>query len=570
MKYEDKLQLWLKNATDDPDLIEELESVKNDEEAVVDRFYKELEFGTGGLRGVIGAGANRINVYTVARATQGLSEYVRKVGGKKVAVAYDCRIKSDLFAKTAARVFAANGLKVYMYGELMPTPMLSWAVRRLGCDAGIVITASHNPSKYNGYKAYGPDGCQLTLEASGEVIGFINKIDIFSGVKYKDYGEAVKSGEIEIISQDIIDEYLGAVKGCMVNPDVFDGADLKVIYTPLHGAGNKPVRAILKQIGVENVSVVRSQEEPDGYFPTLPFPNPEFKEAFNEAIKVAKQEPADILLATDPDADRVGVAVNTGGDFTLITGNEMGVLMLNYILSVKKQLGTLPENPVAVTTIVSTDLVKKIAPEYNCTVIETLTGFKFIGEQIALLEQKGETQRFVLGFEESYGYLGGGYVRDKDAVFASMMICEMAAYYKKQGKTLVDVIEEIYKKYGYFLHSQLSFTCEGVTGMQKMAQTMQRLRTDIPKTVGGLAVLQVSDYNTSETTDVATGKKTALTLPKSDVLCYSLENSASAIIRPSGTEPKIKVYVTAVGKTRSEAQSVEKTIAEDMTKILDL
>mgnify|MGYP004607825865 FL=1 len=570
MQYEDKLKLWLENATEDPDLIEELESVKNDEEAVADRFYKDLEFGTGGLRGVIGAGSNRMNVYTVARATQALSEYVCAVGGKSVAIAHDCRIKADLFAKTAARVFAANGLKVYTYSELMPTPMLSWAVRALGCAAGIVITASHNPSKYNGYKAYGPDGCQLNLDASEQVIELAGKVDIFGGVKYTDYDKALENGDIEIISDEIIEEYLDAVAECAVCPDVLKETDLKVIYTPLHGAGNKPVQAILKKIGVKSVSVVESQREPDGRFPTLPFPNPEFKEAFTEAIKVAKTTPADILLATDPDADRVGVAVNTGDDYTLITGNEMGVLMLNYILSVKKQLGTLPKNPIAVTTIVSTDLVKKIAPEYNCSIIETLTGFKFIGEQIALLEEKNEENRFMLGFEESYGYLGGSYVRDKDAVFASMMICEMAAYYKRQGKTLCDVIQSIYEKYGFFLHSQLNFTCEGITGMQKMNQTMSDLRDKIPETIGGLKVEAFSDYKASEKTDIKTGEKTALTLPKSDVLCYSLANMASAIVRPSGTEPKIKVYVAAVGKTGAEAEKIEKAIAEDMTNLLGL
>ncbi len=570
MKYQDKLDLWLERATEDKDLIEELNAVKDDEDAVIDRFYKELEFGTGGLRGVIGAGANRMNIYTVARATQGLSEYVKRVGGKSIAIAYDCRIKSDLFARTAARVIAANGLKAYIYNELMPTPMLSWAVRRLGCDAGIVITASHNPSKYNGYKAYGPDGCQLTLEASNEVIGYINNIDIFDGVKYADYDESLKNGGIETISQEVIDDYIKAVKNCMVNPDVCKGAGLKVIYTPLHGAGNKPVRRILHEIGIENLTVVRSQEFPDGHFPTLPFPNPEFPEAFTEAKRFAAVESADLLLATDPDSDRVGVAVKVNDDYRLISGNEMGVLMLNYKLAMKKQLGTLPEKPVCVSTIVSTNLIDLIAKEYNCEIIRTLTGFKFIGEQIAFLEEKNEEDRYVLGFEESYGYLGGGYVRDKDAVFSSMMICEMAAYYKTQGKSLCDVIDEIYEKYGYFIHTQKSFVCEGVSGMQQMADTMARLHNDAPNEIAGLKVLSVSDYKTSVKTNKETGNTEAITLPKSDVLGYELENNAIAMVRPSGTEPKIKIYVTAVGKTRLDAEKIEKDITEDMTKILGL
>ena len=570
MKFEEKLNLWLEKAVADPDLKTELENMKNDEDAVYECFYKDLEFGTAGLRGIIGAGSNRMNVYTVGRATQGLSEYVKRVGGESVAIAYDSRIKSELFARTAAQVLAANGITAYIYNELMPTPMLSWAVRRLKCAAGIVITASHNPSKYNGYKAYGPDGCQLTLDASNEVLGYIKNIDFFGGIKTVDYDKAVADGGIKIITQDIIDEYLDAVKACMVNPSVMDGVDFKVIYTPLHGAGNKPVRAILDKIGVKNVTVVKSQELPDGRFPTLPFPNPEFREAFDEAIKVSAEEPADLLLATDPDADRVGVAVRQGDDWRLISGNEMGVLMLNYILSVKSQLGTLPQKPMAVTTIVSTDLVKLIAPEYDCEIVETLTGFKFIGEQIALLEEKGEENRFMLGFEESYGYLGGGYVRDKDAVFASQLICEMAAHYQKQGKSLGDVMDSIYEKYGYFLHSQLNFVCEGASGMQKMADTMARLQKELPETIAGRKVISFANYKTSEQVDIATGAKTTLTLPKADVLVYALEGNASAIVRPSGTEPKIKVYVTAVDKTRQGAQDVQKAIADDMTKLLGI
>ena len=570
MKYQDKLNLWLEKAVSDPDLKAELESIKDNEDAVIERFYKELEFGTGGLRGIIGAGSNRINVYTVARATQGLCEYVKRVGGKSVAIAHDCRIKSDLFARTAAEVFAASGIKAYIYSELMPTPMLSWAVRRLNCAAGIVITASHNPSKYNGYKAYGPDGCQLTLEASNEVIGYVNKLDIFNDVKRVNFDDAVKSGDIEFISQQVIDEYLDAVKACMVNPDAFDGVDFKVIYTPLHGAGNKPVQAILKKVGVKNVEVVKSQEQPDGSFPTLPFPNPEFREAFDEAIKVSKQVNADLLLATDPDADRVGVAIKSGDDWRLISGNEMGVLMLNYILSSKKEQGTLPEKPMAVTTIVSTDLVKLVAKEYGCEIVETLTGFKFIGEQIAMLEEKGEENRYMLGFEESYGYLGGAYVRDKDAVYASMLICEMAAYYQKKGLSLGDVIDSIYEKYGYFLHSQLNFTCEGVTGMQKMADTIARLQVEIPQTVAGQKVIEFANYKTSEKLNLITGEKSVLTLPKSDVLVYTLENNNGAIVRPSGTEPKIKVYVTAVADSREKALEIQSSISDDMTKLLNI
>ncbi len=569
MKYENELKLWLQNATMDPDLKVELESVSANEDEVVDRFYRELEFGTGGLRGVIGAGTNRMNVYTIGKATQGLSEYINETSKNgSVALSYDSRIKSDLFAKTAASVFAANGIKVYLYPELMPTPMLSYAVRALGCDAGAMVTASHNPSKYNGYKVYGSDGCQLTLEASEIVLDKINNIDIFSGVKYADFDKALAEGTISYITWDVIDRYLTEVQRRAVNKNITDEVDLKVVYTPLHGSGNKPVRAILNRIGVKNVTVVKSQELPDGNFPTAPYPNPEIKQAFEESLKVAKEVQPDILLATDPDCDRVGIAVKNGDDYTLMTGNEVGCLLLDYILKGRTENGTLPKNPIAVKTIVTSEMSAKIAENYNCEIIDVLTGFKFIGEQIGLLEEKGEEERYVFGFEESYGYLAGGYVRDKDAVVASMLICEMAAYYKKQGKTLLQVMDDLYKTYGYYLLTQQSYTFEGKTGMEKMQQLMEDIRNNPPAEVGGMKVTVFKDYLTSVEKDITTGLTKEIELPSSNVLSFSLEGGASAIVRPSGTEPKIKVYVSAVGKTAEQTKEVAKAIEDSASLLL--
>ena len=562
---------WVANATADSDLTEELLSIKGNETEISDRFYKNLEFGTAGLRGIIGAGTNRMNIYTVGAASQGLAQYVNSITPNgKVAIAYDSRIKSDLFAKHAASVFAANGVTVYLYPELAPTPMLSFAVRYLKCDAGTVLTASHNPSKYNGYKAYGPDGCQLGLEASEYVLSIIEKLDIFKDVKTCDFDTAVKDGKIKLIGDDVVNAYLDAVQNRSVADSSYKFNDLKVIYTPLHGAGNKPVRAILERIGVKNVVVVPEQELPDGNFPTAPYPNPEIRQSFECALKLAEKENPDILLATDPDSDRVGIAVKHNNEFCLMSGNDVGALLLNYILERRTSLGNLPKNPVAVKTIVSTKLVNSIAADYGCELKEVLTGFKFIGEQVLLLEQKGEEDRFIFGFEESYGYLAGGYVRDKDAVVASMLICEMCCYYKSKGMTLIEVLDSLYKKYGYFYSCQRSITCEGQDGMAKMSDAMKNLRENPPKEIAGFKTLNVLDYLTSVNTELSSGNTNVINLPKSNVLSYVLEDGAGAIVRPSGTEPKIKIYIFSAGDNLENAIETAKTIGDDVQKSLNL
>ena len=566
--FEEKYKLWCEKAFGDPDLVSELKAINGNEEAISDAFYKDLEFGTGGLRGVIGAGTNRMNIYTVGKASQGLAAYVNSVTKNgRVAIAYDSRIKSDLFAKTAASIFAANGIKVFIYKELMPTPMLSFAVRRLKCDAGVVVTASHNPAKYNGYKAYGPDGCQLGLEAADYVLSIMNKVDIFDDVKTTDFENAVKEGKIEYIGDDIINEYLDCVMACRVAPNTDVGA-LKVIYTPLHGSGNKPVRKILSKIGVTNVTVVPEQEKPNGNFPTAPYPNPEIRQAFECALKLAKDIKPDLLLATDPDCDRVGIAIPDKDEYKLFSGNDVGALLLDFVLSRRKANGTLPKDPIAVKTIVSTELCRKIADNYGCKLIDVLTGFKFIGEQITELEKKGEENRYVFGFEESYGYLGGTYVRDKDAVIASMLICEMVAFYKAEGKSLIDVLDGLYKKYGYFLCSQKSFTCEGESGMNKIKGIMTELRTNPPTEINGHKVVKRDDYDTSVSYDTVNGVENKITLPKSNVLCYYMEDGSSLIVRPSGTEPKIKMYLGSVGKTMESSEKELSLLADVGTKLL--
>lgn len=564
----EKYELWCKKAVKDADLVKELESIKGDEEAISDAFYKDLEFGTGGLRGVIGAGTNRMNVYTVGKASQGLAAYVNSVSKNgRIAVAYDSRIKSDLFAKTAASIFAANGIKVYIYKELMPTPMLSFAVRRLKCDAGVVVTASHNPAKYNGYKAYGPDGCQLGLEAADYVLSIMNKVDIFDEVKTVDFDKAVEEGKIEYIGDDIIEEYLNCVLACRVAPNA-DVESLKVIYTPLHGSGNKPVRSILKKIGVTNVTVVPEQELPDGNFPTAPYPNPEIRQAFECALKLADEVKPDLLLATDPDCDRVGIAVPDGGEYKLLSGNDVGALLLDFVLARRTENGTLPKNPIAVKTIVTTELCRKIAESYGCELIDVLTGFKFIGEQITMLEEKGEEDRYIFGFEESYGYLGGTYVRDKDAVIGSMLICEMVAFYKEQGKNLIEVLDGIYKKFGYYFCAQKSFTCEGESGMKQIKGIMETLRNEPPAEINGSAVVKLDDYDTSVSRDLKNGGEKKITLPRSNVLCFYMEDGCSLIVRPSGTEPKIKLYLGAVGETEPAAKAKLEGLGDSGTKLL--
>lgn len=570
MNINELYKLWCEKAIEDTDLKKELCDVKDDAEAINDRFYRNLEFGTGGLRGVIGAGTNRMNIYTVRRATQGFADYINEAyENAHVAVSYDSRIKSDVFAKAAAGVFAANGIHVHIYSELMPTPMLSFAVRELDCQAGVMVTASHNPSKYNGYKAYGADGCQLSVAESEKVIEKVNVLDMFDGVKCMKFEDAVKLGMVEYIGQQVIDRFYENVLSEGLNTELVAGSGLKVVYTPLNGTGNKPVRHILEKIGVKDVVVVPEQENPDGNFTTCPYPNPEIKEALEYGLKLCEKVKPDLLLATDPDCDRVGIAVpGENGEYVLFTGNEVGAMLLEYICSERTKKGTMPKNPITVKTIVTTDIIKKIAKEYNVEVIEVLTGFKFIGEQIGILEKKGEDDRYIFGYEESYGYLSGSYVRDKDAVNASMLICEMAAYYRTQGISLLQARENMYKKYGVYYHTQQSFAFEGEAGMAKMNDIMSKLRENHPTEIGGFKVVKFADYLNSVIVDINSGEKTQITLPKSNVLSFGLEGDAGVVIRPSGTEPKIKAYYTAIGNDRKTAESVENKLSESFSQLI--
>lgn len=542
---------WLQQPLDDQDLTEELQSIQGQEDEINDRFYRELEFGTAGLRGVIGAGTNRMNVYTVRKATQGLSNYLLKHAEGKpqsVAIAYDSRIKGVLFSKESAAVLAANGIKAYIYPQLMPTPALSYAVRHLKCDAGICVTASHNPAKYNGYKAYGSDGCQITADMADGITQEIGALDIFADVKKMDFEEGRKQGLIEYIG----DETMGAFLDDVYKESLIDDAsNLKLVYTPLNGAGRVCVLRILERIGIKDVTVVPEQEYPDGNFPTCPYPNPEFREALQKGLELCEKVQPDLLLATDPDSDRVGIAVNQGGEFKLMTGNEVGILLLDFIARVKQEQGKLPAHPVAVTTIVSTDMVDPIAEHYGIEMRRCLTGFKYIGDIIADVEQKeGSYESFLLGFEESYGYLSGGYVRDKDAVDGSMLICEMASYYKRQGKTLVDAMNDLYETYGYYQNATLNFGFEGEDGMKTMQKIMDTLRSDPPAEIAGTKVIGRSDYEASQSYG---DKEGVIDLPKSNVLEYRLENGCKLIVRPSGTEPKIKIYLSGKGATMEES-----------------
>ena len=571
MNINELYSLWCEKAVDDPDLKQELISVADDSEGINDRFYRNLEFGTGDLRGVIGAGTNRMNIYTVRRATQGFADYINEAFDKpSVAIAYDSRIKSDVFAKAAAGVFAANGIHVYIYGELMPTPMLSFAVRELNCQAGVMVTASHNPSKYNGYKAYGADGCQLNLTDAETVIKKVNALDMFDGVKHIKFDDAVESGMVEYIGQSVIDKFYENVLAQGLNTNLVADSGLKVVYTPLNGTGNKPVRHILNKIGIKNVTVVPEQEMPDGNFTTCPYPNPEIREALELGLKLCDEVKPDLLLATDPDCDRVGIAVpDENGDYVLFSGNEVGAMLLEYICSERTRQGTMPKNPITVKTIVTTDIIKKIAEKYGVELIEVLTGFKFIGEQIGILEKQGEEDRFIFGYEESYGYLAGNYVRDKDAVNASMLICEMAAFYRTKGISLIQARENMYKTYGVYYHTQQSFTFEGKAGMEKMNSIMENLRKNYVAEIGGLKVILFEDYLEGISKNVETGKITEIKLPKSNVLVFGLTDGAKVIIRPSGTEPKIKAYYTAIGETQSDAQALEKKLAESFSKLIN-
>ncbi len=555
---------WCNKAIEDKDLTAELASISGNDEEIYDRFYRALEFGTAGLRGIIGAGTNRMNIYVVRQATQGLANYVlNKYSKGAVAISHDSRIKADLFMIEAARVLAANGIKVYITSELQPTPVLSYLVRHFKCQAGIMITASHNPAAYNGYKAYGEDGCQMTDVAATAVYNEIQSIDMFDGVKIADFDEAVKNGMIEYVDDSVYTQYLDCVKSRQVSEGICDGADLSVVYTPLNGTGNKLVRRVMADIGVKKVSIVKEQEMPDGNFTTCPYPNPEIKEALQKGLELCEAEKPDLLLATDPDADRVGIAVKDyDGSYRLLTGNETGAMLTEFILRSRTEEGTLPENPIIVKTIVTTKLINAICNKYGAELKNVLTGFKYIGEVILNLEKDAQEDRFVFGFEESYGYLSGSYVRDKDAVVASMLICEMAAYYKKQGKTLAMVMDEMYKEYGFYKNTTLNFGFSGAAGMQKMADIMSSLRENPPKEFASYKVLKIADYLESKEYDLLTGDVTDIDLPKSNVLSYSLEGEHACIIRPSGTEPKIKLYITAVGKDADDAQAITDKLAD--------
>lgn len=559
-------KIWLSKVSDN-ELIKELKNM--DEKTIEDAFYKNLEFGTGGLRGVIGAGLNRMNIFTVAKATQGICNYLNSLGKNdlSVAIAYDSRNKSDLFSKTAAGVFAANNIKCYIFKELMPTPTLSFAVRKLKCDSGIILTASHNPAKYNGYKVYGSDGCQITLDMANAVLFEIEKVDIFNDVKSITFEDGISNGMIELIKDELVNDFLDSVQSCSIDTDSLKKSHLSVLYTPLNGTGNKPVKAILNSIGVEKVTIVPEQELPDGNFTTCTYPNPEERAAFSKALELSKTCKPDILLATDPDCDRVGVAVKKDDDYELLTGNETGCLLLNYILERRKELGTLPKHPVVVKTIVTSRLADTIAKSFGAEIIDTLTGFKFIGEQIGILEKNGEENRYIFGFEESYGCLPGTYVRDKDAVAASMLICEMAGYYKLKGLTLLDMLDKVYSTYGCYRHKLLSFVFEGADGTAHMKELTASFRKGINE-IAGLKMVATYDYLTSTKKDLITSLETHINLPKSDVIALELENNCEVIVRPSGTEPKLKCYLTAKAKTIDEADLIIENIKNHLDKII--
>lgn len=557
MQYE----LWTKKATQDADVVAELAAIAGNEDKIEDAFYRNLAFGTGGLRGVIGAGTNRMNIHTVAKASQGLADYVNKnfkEEERRIAVSYDSRIKADLFAKVASGVFAANGIEVFIYTELMPTPCLSYAVRALHCAAGIMVTASHNPSKYNGYKVYGADGCQITTEAAALILAEIEKLDIFEDVKLGDFDTYMADGKITYISDQVYTDFVEEVKKqSLLGPNDRIDRDVAIVYSPLNGTGLKPVTRTLKETGFTNITVVKEQELPDGNFPTCPYPNPEIKEAMALGMEYAKKCNADLLLATDPDCDRVGIAVkNPQGEYVLLTGNQTGCLLLDYVCSRRKANGTMPEDPVMVKTIVTMDLGEQIASYYGVRTINVLTGFKFIGEQIGYLEAKGKEDSYIFGFEESYGYLSGSYVRDKDAVDGAFLICEMFAYYKTQGISLLEKLNELYARHGYCLNTLHSYEFEGSSGFEKMQNIMASFRGEITS-FGGKKINTCLDYN-----------KGLDGLPKSDVLKFLLEDNCSVVVRPSGTEPKLKFYVSVSAADEAAASELEKKITADLEEFL--
>ena len=551
--YLDEYKRWLSANLIDFDLHAELAGIENDEQAIKERFAVSLKFGTAGLRGTLGAGTNRMNIWVVRQATQGVADWVKTQGGTQtVAISYDSRLKGWTFAKDAAAVLAANGINVRLYDELMPVPALSFATRYYHCNAGIMITASHNPAKYNGFKAYGPDGCQMTDDAAAIVYDQIQKTDVLTGAKYISFAEGVAKGLIQFVGEDCKEALYEATEARQVRPGLCKTAGLKLVYSPLNGTGLVPVTRVLSDIGITDITIVPEQEYPNGYFTTCSYPNPEIYEALEKGLELAKKVGADLMLATDPDADRVGIAMKCpDGSYELVSGNEMGVLLLDYICAGRIEKGTMPKNPVAVKSIVSTPLADLVAKYYGVELRHTLTGFKWIGDQIAQLESNGEEERFIFGFEESYGYLAGSYVRDKDAVVGSMLICEMAAYYRSIGSSIKQRLEEIYAQYGRFLNQVDSYEFAGLSGMDKMAGIMNTLRTNPPVEFAGRKVVSVTDYNKPEETG----------LPKANVLIFGLEDGATVVVRPSGTEPKIKTYFTTLGKDLAEAQKEKDELA---------
>ena len=551
MDYQKEYRRWLTKADMDPTLLEELRAM--DEKQQEDAFYRDLSFGTGGLRGVIGAGTNRMNIYTVAKATQGLANYLKEhFRAPSVAIGFDSRINSELFSKVAARVFAANGVKVHIWPELMPVPTVSFAVRELGCSAGVMVTASHNPSKYNGYKVYGADGCQITTQGAAEVLAKIEALDIFQDVRIMDFGTAWNDGQIMHIPEAVYTAFVENVKAQSVLYGDKTTHDVAIVYSPLNGAGRKPVLRTLKELGYTNITVVKEQEEPDGRFPTCPYPNPEIREAMELGLRYAKEKNADLLLATDPDCDRVGIAVkNAQGDYVLLSGNEVGLLLLDYLCAQKQKHGKMPKDPVLVKTIVTVDLAERIAEHYGVETRNVLTGFKYIGEQIGLLEKAGEERRYLFGFEESYGYLTGTYVRDKDGVDGAVMICEMFSFYAARGIRLTDQLAKLYERYGYCRNTLHSYQFEGSAGFAKMQGIMAAFRQGI-STFGGKAVEKVLDYSAG-----LDG------LPKADVLKFYLDGGTTLVVRPSGTEPKLKLYLSVTAKDEAEAARIEQAILND-------
>lgn len=551
--YNEEYQRWLAADLQDADLSPELRKIQGNDEEIKDRFAVSLQFGTAGLRGVLGAGTNRMNIYVVAQATQGLANWVKTQGGTQtVAISFDTRLKSDVFSKTAAGVLAANGIKVRIYDAAMPVPALSFATRYYNCNAGIMVTASHNPAKYNGYKAYGPDGCQMPDQAADVVYNEIQKIDVLNGAQQISFAQGVEDGLIRFVGDDCKKAFYEAIEACQVRPGLAATSGLKLVYSPLNGSGLVPVTQVLKDIGITDITIVPEQEYPNGYFTTCSYPNPEIYAALESGLKLAKECDADLMLATDPDADRVGIAMKCpDGTYELVTGNEMGALLLDYICAGRIEKGTMPKDPVAVMSLVSTPLAKAIAKHYNVELRSVLTGFKWIGDQILNLEKNHQENRFIFGFEESYGYLAGSYVRDKDAVVASMLICEMAAYYRANGSSIKQRLEEIYSQYGRYFNKTDSFEFPGLSGMDKMAGIMAQLRKEPLTAIGAHKIAKAVDFKKSEETG----------LPPANVLLYELENGATVIIRPSGTEPKIKAYFTTLGKDLAEAQAQKDELA---------